>query len=111
MRRENIADLDHGLADLDKADLHAYTAIVSSWLADALLYELWLKENDATVAIVYFSSLPWPINKAIDWKQRRSVMGRLGITSENVAERSAEVRFHGNESFSFAFVEIQDLIS
>ncbi|CAM6087428.1 unnamed protein product [Calypogeia fissa] len=91
LRRENIVDLDHGLADSDKADLNAYTAIVSSWLADALSYELWLKENDATVAVVYFSSLPWPINKAIDWKQRRSVMGRLGITSENVTERSAEL--------------------
>jgi hypothetical protein len=91
LRRENIADLDHGLADSDRADLQAYTAIVNSWLAEALMYELWLKENDATVAAVYFSSLPWPINKAIDWKQRRSVMSRLGVTSESVADRSAEV--------------------
>lgn len=92
LKRERICDLDEGLPDSAKADVNAYTSIVNSWLADALLYELWLKENGATVAEVYLSSLPWPINKAIDWKQRRSVQVHLGINTENASERAAEVR-------------------
>ncbi|BBM99213.1 metaxin [Marchantia polymorpha subsp. ruderalis] len=108
LKRERICDLDEGLPDSAKADVNAYTSIVNSWLADALLYELWLKENGATVAEVYLSSLPWPINKAIDWKQRRSVQVHLGINTENASERAAELYRKAAAAYEALSVRLQD---
>ncbi|KAL3685307.1 hypothetical protein R1sor_003329 [Riccia sorocarpa] len=108
LKREKICDLDEGLPDSAKADLNAYSAIVNSWLSDALLHELWLKENEKVVAQVYLSSLPWPVNKAIDWKQRRAVERHLGINTENVAERSAELYRKAAAAYEALSIRLQD---
>ncbi|KAJ7571718.1 hypothetical protein O6H91_01G174600 [Diphasiastrum complanatum] len=91
LKNEKIADLDSGLTDSEKLDLQVYKALTTSWLADATLCELWSKDNDAIAREVYFSSLPWPISKILNWKMHRSAFQKLGITAENASYRKTEI--------------------
>jgi len=39
-------------------------AMVSTWLADAIMYELWVGSDGASARTMYYSGLPWLIGKA-----------------------------------------------
>lgn len=88
---KDVLDLDSGLNVAELADLRAYKEMVNSCLGDAVSYELWMKENEAAATDMYFVALPWPVNKALYWKQQRSSLSRLGFSpgearSESVGE-------------------------
>jgi metaxin len=65
--------------------------MVSTWLADALQYELWVVTDGSIAHDIYFSDLSWPIGKILYWKKSRDVKQLLGITKLNAAEREEEV--------------------
>jgi len=64
--------------------------MVSTWLADALQYELWVVD-DGSIAHDIFSDLAWPIGKILHWKKTRDVKQLLGITKLNAAEKEEEI--------------------
>ncbi|CAH9096033.1 unnamed protein product [Cuscuta epithymum] len=87
---------DDGMVDdLDSAVRHipewaSTMAMADSWLADALLFELWLG-SDASSVQIYYSDLPWPVGKLLYLKQVYDTKQRLGITTANVDKREEEI--------------------
>lgn len=91
LSKEDIVDLDSGIPSHSLPDWLALKALICLYLNDAILYELWVNHNHKIAEEIYFSDLPWPIGKILYWKQRRSVMQRLGVNSSNGQEREAEL--------------------
>lgn len=91
---ENLKE--DGIVDLD-CEVHSIPecvstkAMVNSWLADALLYELWVASDGSSVHKIYYSDLPWPIGKFLYFKQVHITKQVLGITKANADRREEEV--------------------
>ncbi|EXB58130.1 hypothetical protein L484_026329 [Morus notabilis] len=64
----------HGIIDLDN-ELYSVLnwistkAMLTSWLADAIKYELWVGSDGSFAQKIYCSDLPWPIGKVLFLKQ------------------------------------------
>ncbi|WCJ42246.1 metaxin-related [Euphorbia peplus] len=87
---------DDGVVDLDSEfssipEWVSMEAMISSWLVDAVTYELWLGSDGATAFKIYYSDLPWLIGKALFMKQVYTVKQQLGITKENAVQREKEI--------------------
>ncbi|KAF5946695.1 hypothetical protein HYC85_016923 [Camellia sinensis] len=86
---------EDGIVDLD-SEVHSVPewistkAMVNSWLADALMYELRVGSDGSSAHKVYYSDLPWPIGKFLYFKQVRITKQLLGITKENADRREEE---------------------
>ncbi|KAG6740095.1 hypothetical protein POTOM_057732 [Populus tomentosa] len=65
-------------------------AMVSTWLADAIMYALLVGFDGTSARTIYHSGLSWLIGKALLMKQVHVVKQRLGITKENAERREAE---------------------
>jgi metaxin len=92
LKEEKIVDLTSKLPSDSYSDLTSTKAMVSTWLADALQYELWVVTDRSIAQDIYYSDLSWPIGKILHWKKTRDVKQLLGITKLNAAEREEEVR-------------------
>ncbi|KAF9591514.1 hypothetical protein IFM89_004568 [Coptis chinensis] len=62
-------------------------AMITSWLGDAVLYELWVGSDGSAVDKIYFSDLLWPIGKIFHFKQTLRAKQVLGITKLNAERR------------------------
>lgn len=91
LKEDGIVDLDSKLPSLTIPEQLSMNSMVSSWLADATMYELWLGSDGSVANKVYFSDLSWPIGKVLHWKQTLAVKQRLGITKLNFEERTSEI--------------------
>ncbi|KAE8777136.1 mitochondrial outer membrane import complex protein METAXIN [Hordeum vulgare] len=94
LREEKIVDLTSKHPSVSYSDVLPTKAMISTWLADALQYELWVANDGAHWSIardIYFSDLPWPIGKVLYWKKIREVKQLLDITKLNAAEKEEEI--------------------
>lgn len=91
LKEEKIVDLNSNHPSVSPADVLSTKAMVSTWLADALQYELWVVTDGSIAHDIYFSDLSWPIGKILHWKKTRDVKQLLGITKLNAAEKEEEV--------------------
>ena len=66
-------------------------AMITSWLAHAVMYELWMGSDGTSARKIYYSDLPWPISKFLYYKQVTIAKQLLGITKENADQREKEV--------------------
>ncbi|KAL9685469.1 hypothetical protein QQ045_022919 [Rhodiola kirilowii] len=87
---------DDGVVDLDSRvefdpDWLSTNAMITSWLSDAVMYELWVASDESPVHKIYYSDLAWPIGKIMFLKQVRVVKQLLGINSDNADRREAEI--------------------
>lgn len=92
LKEDKIVDLDSSkLASHLIPELLSTKAMVTSWLADAVQYELWVATDRSVAHKIYFSDLPWPIGKVLHWKKSREVKQLLNITNVNAEEKAEEV--------------------
>ncbi|KAF8698105.1 hypothetical protein HU200_035620 [Digitaria exilis] len=91
LKEEKIVDLNSKHPSVSPADVVSTKAMVSTWLMDALQYELWVVTDGSIAHDIYFSDLPWPIGKTLHWKKARDVKQLLGITKLNAAEKEEEI--------------------
>ncbi|KZV26802.1 mitochondrial outer membrane import complex protein METAXIN [Dorcoceras hygrometricum] len=89
LKEDGIADLDSEVRGIP--EWLSMRAMVESWLADAVMYELWVGSDAKSANKIYFSDLPWPIGKVLYYKQVRIVKQVLGITSNNAERREEEI--------------------
>ncbi|KAJ6857747.1 mitochondrial outer membrane import complex protein METAXIN [Populus alba x Populus x berolinensis] len=89
LKEDGFVDLDTDFSSLP--EWISMKAMVSTWLADAIMYELWVGSDGTSARTIYYSGLPWLIGKALLMKQVHVVKQRLGITKENAERREAEV--------------------
>lgn len=97
LKEDGIVDLDSEVCSVP--EWISTKAMVSSWLADALMYELWVGSDGSSAHKIYYSDLPWPIGKFLYFKQVRIAKQLLGITKENVDRREEEVLSISTSSF------------
>ncbi|KAF5196458.1 Mitochondrial outer membrane import complex protein metaxin [Thalictrum thalictroides] len=91
LKRDRIVDLDAGLPSQTIPEWLSTKAMITSWLADAVMYELWLGSDLNTAYKIYYSDLPWPIGKIIHFKQTLQAKQVLGINKGNAERREAEI--------------------
>lgn len=89
---------EYGIVDLDEEvrtdpEWISMKAMVTSWLEDAVTYELWLGPDVSSAQKIYYSDLPWPVGKVLYLRQVLVVKQLLGITNCNVDRREDEVLF------------------
>jgi metaxin len=84
--------------------------MVSTWLADALQYELWVVDDGSITHDIYFSDLAWPIGKILHWKKTRDVKHLLGITKLNSAEKEEEIYQKASAAYEALSLRLGDQI-
>ncbi|KAG6412120.1 hypothetical protein SASPL_124789 [Salvia splendens] len=89
LKEDGIVDLDAEVSGVP--EWVSFKAMVESWLADAVLYELWVGSDGKSAHKIYYSDLPWLIGKILYYKQVYAVKQLLGITSENAERREEEI--------------------
>ncbi|XP_073137881.1 mitochondrial outer membrane import complex protein METAXIN [Henckelia pumila] len=89
LKEDGITDLDSEVRGIP--EWVSMRAMVESWLADAVMYELWVGSDGKAANTIYCSFLPWPIGKVLYYKQVRIVKQLLGITSNNAERREEEI--------------------
>ncbi|XP_030456428.1 mitochondrial outer membrane import complex protein METAXIN isoform X1 [Syzygium oleosum] len=89
LKEDGIVDLDLELRSVP--EFISSKAMISSWLEEAIIYELWLGSDGTSAHNIYYADLPWPVGKLLYLKQIRSVKQRLGITKDNAERREAEI--------------------
>lgn len=87
-----------GIVDLDVEfesvpEWISMKAMINSWLADAIIYEMWVGIDGSSAEKIYCSDLPWPIGKILYLKQIHTVKHQLGITKDNIEQKEEEVSF------------------
>lgn len=93
LKEDGIVDLDTEFQSVP--EWISMKAMVSSWLADAIKYELWVGTDGSSAQSIYCSDLPWPIGKVLFLKQVYTVKKQLGITKDNAEDIEEQVHsFH-----------------
>lgn len=89
LKDDRVVDLDSDVCGIP--EWVSTKTMVESWLADAVMYELWVGSDGSSAHKIYYSDLPWPIGKCLYFKQTYMVKQLLGITKENAERREEEV--------------------
>ncbi|KAH9805794.1 mitochondrial outer membrane import complex protein METAXIN [Citrus sinensis] len=89
LKKDGIVDLDNGYQSVP--EWISMKALISSWLEEALIYELWVGSDGNSVRKIYYPDLAWPIGKVLFLQQVRTVKQQLGITKENSDRREEEI--------------------
>ncbi|XWS52253.1 hypothetical protein CRYUN_Cryun11dG0052100 [Craigia yunnanensis] len=89
LKQDGIVDLDSEFQSVP--DWISTKAMISSWLADAMMYELWVGSDGRSAYKMYYSDLSWPMRKVLFLKQVYIVKQRLGITKDNAKQREDEI--------------------
>ncbi|OIW18692.1 hypothetical protein TanjilG_13444 [Lupinus angustifolius] len=99
-RDVGLADLDSGLLSIP--DWISVKAMLTTWVADALSYELWVgfeEGSSSPVHTIYYSDLPWPIRKVLFWKKAHWIKQKHGITNENAVLKKEEIYRRANSAY------------
>ncbi|CAL5051284.1 unnamed protein product [Urochloa decumbens] len=110
LREEKILDLNSKHPGVSPTDVLSTKAMVSTWLADALQYELWVVTDGSIAQDIYFSDLPWPIGKILHWKKTRDVKQLLGITKQNAAEKEEEIYQKATAAYDALSLKLGDQV-
>ncbi|XVF69952.1 hypothetical protein PTKIN_Ptkin11bG0122100 [Pterospermum kingtungense] len=97
LKQDGIVDLDSEFQSIP--DWISIKAMINSWLADAMMYELWLGSGGRSAYKIYYSDPPWPIGKVLFLKQVYVVKQRLGITKGNAEQREDEIYKRANIAY------------
>ncbi|KAF9612452.1 hypothetical protein IFM89_000200 [Coptis chinensis] len=91
LKEDGIVDLDSGVPSQTIPEWLSTKAMITSWLGEAVLYELWVGSDGSAADKIYFSDLPWPIGTILHFKQTLGAKQVLGITKLNAERREDEI--------------------
>ncbi|XP_022922095.1 mitochondrial outer membrane import complex protein METAXIN-like [Cucurbita moschata] len=106
LRQDGILDLDTEF--LSVPEWVSAKSMVSSWLADAVMYELWLGTDGGSAQKVYYSDLPWPIGKVLYFKKVHFAKLQLGIDKENAERREEQIYRNANLAYGALSTRLGD---
>ncbi|XP_057431046.1 mitochondrial outer membrane import complex protein METAXIN-like [Lotus japonicus] len=95
--KRDVADLDVGVASLP--EWIPAKVMLTTWLADALEYELWVGCDGSSAYNIYYSELPWPIGKVLFWKKAHWVKLKHGMTEDNAEVKEEEIYGRANSAY------------
>ncbi|PNT76441.1 hypothetical protein BRADI_1g48210v3 [Brachypodium distachyon] len=110
LKDENILDLTSKHPSVSYPDVLSTKAMVTTWLADALQYELWVVTDGSIAQDIYFRELSWPIGKILHWKKIRDVKQQLGITKINAAEKEEEIYRKASDAYDALSTRLGDQV-
>lgn len=87
--KDGVADLDAEVQSVP--EWISTKAMLTTWLADALLYELFVASDSSAAYGIYYSELPWPLGKLLYVKQVHEAKQKLGITTANIEKKEGEL--------------------
>ncbi|KAI3848274.1 hypothetical protein MKW92_029461 [Papaver armeniacum] len=91
LKEDGVVDLDSGLPSHTVPEWLAMKAMISTWLADAVSFELWAGSDRNSADTIYYSDLPWPIGKVLHFMQTSKAKQLLEITKANAERRETEI--------------------
>ncbi|KAI3990097.1 hypothetical protein MKX01_018758 [Papaver californicum] len=91
LKEDGVVDLDSGLPSHTVPEWLAMKAMISTWLADAVSFELWAGSDRNSANTIYYSDLPWPIGKVLHFMQTSNAKQLLEITKVNAERRETEI--------------------
>ncbi|KAJ4709273.1 mitochondrial outer membrane import complex protein METAXIN-like [Melia azedarach] len=97
LKEDGVVDLDSELRSVP--EWISMKAMIGSWLAESLMYELWLGTDGRSARKIYYSDLAWPIGKVLFLQQVRTVKQQLGITKENAERREEGIYRKANVAY------------
>ncbi|KAG4946441.1 hypothetical protein AAZX31_15G156000 [Glycine max] len=97
LKRNVDDDLDTGVSSLP--DWITTKVMLTTWLADALEYELWVGCDGSSAYNIYYSDLPWPIGKILFWKKAYWVNQKHGISKDNAEVKEEEIYGRANSAY------------
>lgn len=97
LKKDGFADLDAEF--YSDPEWVSTKAMVSSWLGEALMYELWVGSDSSSAQKIYYPDLPWPIGKVLFLKQFHTVKLQLGITKDNAEQKEEEIYKRANIAY------------
>ncbi|KAM7275746.1 hypothetical protein ACFE04_017612 [Oxalis oulophora] len=106
LKKDGIADLDTDFVSI--SEWTSTKAMVSSWLADALMYELWLGTNGTSAWKLYYSDLSWSIGKLLFLKKKYALMSQLGITYTNSEQMEEEIYKKARLAYGALLAKLDD---
>lgn len=89
LKQDAIVDLDSGLHAIP--EWLSMKVMISTWLEEAIMFELWVNSDGNSAKKIYYSNLPWPIGNILYFKQIYAVKQLLRITKDNAERREEEV--------------------
>ncbi|XP_054821089.1 mitochondrial outer membrane import complex protein METAXIN isoform X2 [Prosopis cineraria] len=95
--KKDVVDIDDGLSLV--ADWIPTKVMLTTWLADALAYELWVGGDSSSAYNIYYSGLPWPIGKLLFWKQTHLLKLQHGVTKDNAEVKEEEIYSRANSAY------------
>ncbi|ESW10785.1 hypothetical protein PHAVU_009G237800 [Phaseolus vulgaris] len=95
--KRDVGDLDSGVSSLP--DWIPTKVLLTTWLADALEYELWVGCSGSSAYKIYYSDLPWPIGKVLCWKKALWVKQKHGINKDNAEAKEEEIYGRANSAY------------
>ncbi|KAI3932989.1 hypothetical protein MKW98_029222 [Papaver atlanticum] len=91
LKEDGVVDLDSGLPSHTVPEWLAMKAMIGTWLADAVSFELWAGSDRNSADTIYYSDLPWPIGKVLHFMQTSKAKQLLEITKANAERRETEI--------------------
>ncbi|CAI8589941.1 unnamed protein product [Vicia faba] len=95
--KRDLADLDVGVSSLP--EWIPTKVMLTTWLADALEYELWVGGDASSAYRIYYSDLPWTIGKVLFWKKARWVKHKHEISKDNAEVKEEEIYGRANSAY------------
>ncbi|CAL5199301.1 unnamed protein product [Lathyrus oleraceus] len=96
-KNAGVVDLDSEVSSLP--EWITIKAVITTWLHDALVYELWVGSKGSSAYSIYYSDLPWPIGKVLSSKKTRLVKLKHGITDDNAVAKKEEIYERANSAY------------
>jgi metaxin len=95
--KKDAGDLDVGLSSLP--EWIPNKVMLTTWLADALEYELWVGSDPSPAYSIYYSDLSWPIGKVLFWKKAHWVKQKHEISKDNAEVKEEEIYGRANSAY------------
>ncbi|KAK7303916.1 hypothetical protein RJT34_14835 [Clitoria ternatea] len=95
--RRDVGDLDSEVSSLP--GWVPTKVMLTTWLADALEYELWVGCDSSSAYNIYYSDLPWPIGKVLFLKKAHLVKQKRGISKDNAEVKEEEIYRRANSAY------------
>ncbi|XP_015959982.1 mitochondrial outer membrane import complex protein METAXIN [Arachis duranensis] len=105
-KEEGVGDLDDGVSSLP--EWIPTKVMLTTWLADALEYELWVGCDSSSAYSIYYFDLPWPIGKVLFWKKAHWVKQKHGITKDNGEVKEEEIYGRANSAYDALSMWLED---
>ncbi|KAI4335386.1 hypothetical protein L6164_014032 [Bauhinia variegata] len=102
--KKDFADLDTEVSSV--LEWTPAKVLLTTSLADALTYELFVGCEGISAYNIYYSDLPWPMGRILYLKQVNSTKQKYGITIDNAEIKEEEIYSRANSAYGYLSTQL-----